>query len=116
MPRRELIPPLKLFGSRTRTSVLILLALLEESYPSELARLLDARPYTIQTMVDALEKEGVVASRTLGRTRRIVLDPRYRAASELRALLQKLAEFEPRLQDIAASKRARPRRKGKPLP
>jgi DNA-binding MarR family transcriptional regulator len=104
----------KLFGSRTRTTVLVLLAMLEESYPSELARLLDARLYTIQNIIDALESETIIVSRVLGRTRRITLNPRYAAATELRALLAKLGESDIELQKIAATKRARPRRPGKP--
>ncbi len=107
--RREL----KLLGSPRRTQVLVLLALLGESYPSELARLLDAQKAAILYILDGLEAEGVLASRPLGRTRRLELDPRYFAAKELRALLLKLAEADDHLQAAAAGRRARPRRKGK---
>ena len=104
----------KLFGSRRRTQVLILLALLGESYPSELVRLLGAKLRVVLYIVDDLEEEGVLASQRLGRTRRVTLDPRYYAAAELRALLLKLAEGEPGLQKAASSRRSRPRRRGKP--
>jgi len=107
--RREL----KLLGSPRRTQVLVLLALLGESFPSELCRLLDAKKAAILYIVNGLEAEGIVASRPLGRTRRIELDPRYFAAKELRALLLKLAESDDRFQTAAARRRARPRRKGK---
>ncbi|HVS12251.1 MAG TPA: hypothetical protein VMS76_20490 [Planctomycetota bacterium] len=66
-------------------------------------------------ILDSLELEGVVASRQLGRTRRVSLNPRYFAADPLRALLEKLATGSPELQRLAATRRARPRRKGKPL-
>jgi len=105
----------KLFGSSRRTEVLLMLALLGESYPAELTRLLGASKASILQILDALETEGVVASRQLGRTRRVALDPRTFGAKELRALLDKLASGQPRLQRLAASRRARPRRKGKPL-
>lgn len=105
----------KLFGSQRRTQVLVLLALLEESYPAELVRLLDAQLRSILYIVDDLEADGVVASQRLGRTRKLVLDPRYYAAAELRALLLKLADADPTLRKVAASKRARPRRRGKEL-
>ena len=105
----------KLFGSPRRTEVLLLLALLEESYPAELTRLLGATKASILQILDALEVEGVVSSRPLGRTRRVALDPRYFGARELRALLDKLASAQPQLQSLAASRRARPRRKGKAL-
>ena len=64
----------KLFGSSRRTEVLILLALLGESYPAELIRLLAATKASVLQILDGLELEGVVASRPLGRTRRIALD------------------------------------------
>jgi hypothetical protein len=104
-----------LFGSRRRTEVLVLIALLGESYPTELARLLKARLYSIQTIVDALDLGGILASRISGNTRRVSLDPRYFAYKELRKLLLRLAEAEPEIQTAAAQRRSRPRRKGKPL-
>ena len=113
MPRTR--PESKLFGSVRRTEVLLLLALLEESYPAELTRLLEAPKASVQLILDGLELEGVVASRQLGRTRRVGLEPRYFAAKELRALLIKLASARPDLKRAAASRRSRPRRKGKPL-
>jgi len=111
----DLRRPKKLFGSPRRTQVLVLLALLGESYPGELVRLLDAKKAAIQYIVDDLEREGVLVSRPLGRTRRLTLNPRYFAFGELEALLRKLGEADPGLQAIAARKRSRPRRKGKPL-
>lgn len=105
----------KLFGSSRRTDVLVLLGLLEESYPGELERLLGATKATILYILDDLEAEGVVISRRLGRTRRMTLNPRYFAAAELKALLDKLGRGDKRLQQIAASRRSRPRRKGKEL-
>ena len=104
----------KLFGSRLRTSVLVLLALLKESYPSELAKMLGVRVFAVQKVVDALDVEGVIAGRLVGRTRLLCLNPRYIAADELQALLWKLGEHELALQELAATKRKRPRRSGKP--
>lgn len=92
----------------------MLLALLQESYPSELATLLDARLYSVQTILDALESEGVIVTRRLGNTRRVQLNPRHVAHEELQALLWKLGENDIGIQKAAARKRARPRRKGKP--
>ena len=103
----------KLFGSERRTEILLLIALLEETYPGELTRLLDAKPAAVLYIVDGLEAEGVVSSRRLGRTRRLALDPRYHAAKELKALLLKQGEADARLCRLAGKRRARPRRKGK---
>ena len=101
----------QLFGSRRRTEVLILLALLESSYPTELTRLLEAPLYSVQTILEDLEGQGIVASRRQGRMRVVSLDPRYFAFRELRALLLRLAEAEPELEGAAAGRRTRPRQR-----
>ena len=88
--------------------------MLEETYPSELARLLDARLYSIQTILDALESEGVIVTRRLGRTRRVSLNPRYVAYQELSDLLWTLGKHDIELQTAIARKRGRPRRSRKP--
>lgn len=103
----------KLFGSERRTEILLLIALLEETYPGELTRLLDAKSAAVRYIIDGLEAEGILASRRLGRTRRLTLDPRYYAAKELKALLVKQGEADSRLRALAAQRRSRPRRKGK---
>ena len=108
-------PGSKLFGSRTRTSILVLLALLNESYAAELAKMLGVRSSAIKKIVDALEVESVIAGRLVGRTRVLALNPRYVAAAELKALLWKLGERDTELQTLAATKRKRPRRSGKPI-
>ena len=95
--------------------MLIMLALLDESYPAELARLLTAKLYAVQTILAELEREGILASRLMGRIRRTQLDPRYFAHRELKSLLLRLAEAEPELQAAARGRRARPRREGKAL-
>lgn len=105
----------KLFGSVRRTEVLELLALLGESFPAEVARLLKARPYSIQQILDSLEEEGVTVSRKLGLERRVTLNPRYPAHEELRAVLLKLGRNNRDLVRALARRRRRPRRKGKPL-
>ena len=92
-----------------------MLGLLEETYPTELARLLGAPLYSVQQILNDLERAGVTASRSRGRTRLFEIDPRFHAADQLRALLLELARAEPELQRAAAARRSRPRRAGKPL-
>jgi DNA-binding IclR family transcriptional regulator len=77
----------KLFGSPRRTAILTLLGMLEESYPSELARLLEAPLYSVQTILDGLESESIIVTRRLGRTRRVQLNPRFISHDELKAFL-----------------------------
>jgi len=104
-----------LFGSQVRTDVLCLIAMLEESYPSELARALEKPVRSIQNVADAFEEMGIVVGIPRGRERRIRLNPRFRAASELKALLERMGDFDSDLQNRAATIRTRPRTKGKPL-
>ena len=103
------------FGSETRTRVLLALQLVHESFPRELARILDVRLGTVQAAIRSLERDGLIASRVMGRTRLIRLDPRFFATKELRSLLRRLAEPEQDLQHRIESMRRRPRRTGKPL-
>ena len=105
----------RLFGSPRRTEILILLSLLENTYPSEVSRLLEAPLYSVQKILDGLEVEGVVASRKVGRTRVFSLNPGFFADSELRSLLKRLAKAEPGLRKLAEKRRSRPRRARKPL-
>ncbi len=111
----DLIRKSRLFGSVRRTQILNLLALLGESFPVEIARLLDARPYSVRQIIESLEIEGVVATRKLGHERRVSLNPRYPAYKELLALLRKTAQWDDDLFKALASQRRRPRRRGKAL-
>ena len=104
----------QLFGSRTRSALLVAVRLLGESYPSELAALLGVRLFAIQRALRSLEAEAVIVSRLLGRTRRVTLNPRYANYRELSALLWKLGQGDIDLQRMLATRRRRPRRSGKP--
>ncbi len=105
----------KLFGSPSRTRVLTLTALLDDTYPRELARLSGVPLVSVQRIVNGLEREGVLVTRLAGATRRVSLNRRFYGASELRALLLKYAKHNPELERSAASLRRRPRRAGKAL-
>src|SRR5450755_1146803 len=103
------------FGSLSRTSTLIVLQLMTESYPRELARVLDVSLFGVQGALRGLERDGLVAARFAGRTRLFRLNPRYFAARELSRYLERLAEGERVLQERVAALRRRPRRTGKRL-
>lgn len=103
------------FGSRTRTRVLFVLALVKDSYPRELSRLLEIPLNAVQQALLGLEKDGLVAARTAGRTRLYRLNPRYFAQAELTQLLLRLTEPEAELRGRIEELRRRPRRTGKPL-
>lgn len=102
------------FGSRSRTLVLLALSLLEESFPRELARLLEVPLNSVQGALRGLERDGLVAARAAGRTRLYRVNPRYFARAELAAYLARLLAAEPELAAQVAGLRKRPRRTGKP--
>jgi hypothetical protein len=104
-----------LFGSRLRTQVLVLIALLNESYPTQVARLLHSRLLPVQRVINTLETQGVLSSRLTGTVRLVTLNPRFFAIAELRNLLLKIGEADRQLTDLATSIRRRPRRAGKAL-
>ena len=103
------------FGGQTRTLVLLALSLVEESFPRELARLLEVPLNGVQQALRGLEIDGLVAARAAGRTRLYRLNPRYFAREELESYLRRLASAETDLVERTAGLRRRPRRTGKPL-
>src|SRR5438094_7800657 len=103
------------FGGKTRTRVLLALSLLSESYPRELARILDAPLNGVQQALKGLEGDGIVSGRLAGWTRLFRLNPRYFAYRDLRRYLRRLAEPEDQLRRSIDGLRRRPRRTGKPL-
>ena len=108
------MPAPVLFGSKMRTALLMLVAVLEETYPAELARCLGTSVSSVQRTLDKVEEEGLIATRPLV-VRAVTLNPLYPAVKELRALLLRLAEGYPQYQRLKESRRLRPRRRNKRL-
>jgi DNA-binding transcriptional ArsR family regulator len=105
-------PPV--FGTEMRTRLLLLIAILEETYPGELSRYSGTSISSVQRTLDLLEREGLIATRHRV-VRTVRLNPVYPAMKELRAFLLRVAEGYPRYQQIRESIRKRPRRRGKTL-
>jgi DNA-binding transcriptional ArsR family regulator len=103
------------FGGRTRTAVLLALRLLVESYPRELARTLDTDLSGVQQALRRLELDGLVAGRSVGRTRLYRINPSYFAFEDLQRFLLRLTEPEDQLRNRIELLRRRPRRTGKRL-
>src|SRR5262245_38561913 len=103
------------FGARSRTLALLALSLLEESFPRELSRVLAIPLFSVQQALRGLELDGLVAGRSVGRTRLYRLNPRYFARRELQGYLRRLIEPEVALVERVTRLRKRPRRSGKPL-
>ena len=110
----ELARTHQIFGGRLRTAVLTAIRLLGDTYPSELAALLGVRLFAVQRVLDSLEHEAVIVSRSVGRTRSVSLNPRYFAHRELAQLLWRLGREDADLQVALSARRRRPRRTGKP--
>ncbi len=104
-----------LFGTGTRTNVLLLLALLGESHGRELARILDANATNVNKAILSLEQAGVLSGVLEGRSRRVSINPRYPYKNELMPLLEKMASSHPGLVQAVSELRRRPRRPGKEL-
>ena len=104
-----------LFGSETRTRVLVAVALLESSYPREISRLTRVPLISVQRIVNDLERQGVIGSRLVGRQREVRLNRQYFAAKELRELLFRMRLADPTLTERIEGFRRRPRRAGKEL-
>lgn len=111
---RQGLPAPALFGTKMRTGLLMLVAVLEETYPAELSRYLRSSIPSVQRTLDKLEEDGIVATRSLV-VRMVTLNPVYPAVRELRALLLRLAEGYPEYRQVKESRRRRPRRRNKRL-
>ena len=104
-----------LFGTATRTRILILIFMLKETYPSQVAEILEISLNQSQGAIESLEVPGIVVRVTDGRQRKVKLNPRYAFKEELQSLLQKMAVSDITMQEKLAEYRRRPRKSGKPL-
>jgi hypothetical protein len=105
-----------LLGSKNAERVLIYILAREEGYAREIASFYKTDLKSIQMQLDKFEKSGVLASRTVGRTRPYVFNPRYPFFNELKALLEKALSFYPtKEQEELIMNRRRPRARGKTL-
>ena len=67
----------------------------------------------VQKGIRSLESDDLIAGRLFGKTRILQLNPRYFAAADVKALLDKLIEADGELRRRVAQLRRRPRRTGK---
>src|SRR5215469_12215043 len=109
-----MVPEPKLFGSPTRTRALVAIAFLKETYVRQLAAMLGLSSPVLFRIVDNLERDGVVVSRYVGRTRTVSLNPRMYGVRELEAFLLKYAKGTD-VEEKTARIRRRPRRRGKSI-
>ena len=104
-----------ILGSRDRERVLMFLSARREGYAREIARFFNSGLDPIQKQLEKLEVAGVLVSRSVGRTRLYVFNPRYAFLKELKTLLEKALTFYPADErERLLIVRRRPRRKDKP--
>lgn len=105
-----------LLGSKSAERVLIYILAREEGYAREIASFYKTDLKSIQMQLDKFEKSGVLVSRTVGRTRPYVFNPRYPFLNEVKALLEKALSFYPESErEELVTNRRRPRARGKAL-
>ena len=105
-----------LLGSKNAERVLVYIFSREEGYAREISSFYKTDLKSIQMQLDKFEKSGVLVSRSVGRTRPYVFNPRYPFLAELKSLLEKALSFYPtKEQEELTMNRRRPRAKGKNL-
>jgi len=105
-----------LFGFVNRERVLIFLYTRNEGYAREIARFFKTDLDPVQKQLERLEFDGIIYSKSAGKTKIYALNPRYPFLSELKALMNKALSFYPagESEELTLA-RQRPRRKDKPL-
>lgn len=105
-----------LLGSKNAERVLIYIFARQEGYAREIAKFYKTDLKSIQMQLEKFEKSGLLASRTVGRTRPYVFNPRYPFLTELKGLLGKVLSFysADEREELVMNRR-RPRARGKAL-
>jgi predicted transcriptional regulator len=105
-----------LFGSKNRERVLQYILARGEGYAKEIATFYGSSLDPVQKQLERLEDGGILVSKTVGRTRLFMFNPRYAFKDELIVLLEKARSFySPQEQERLIMVRKRPRRTGKPI-
>ncbi len=103
-------------GSEGAERVLLFLAARRQGYALEIAKTFDMSVSNVQKHLERMERDGLLVSEKVGRTRVFSLNPRYLFREEVLSLLTKALNFAPpALREQLLLDRRRPRRKGKPL-
>jgi DNA-binding MarR family transcriptional regulator len=103
-------------GSEGAERVLLFLAARNGGYAREIATTWSMDVSTVQNHLLRMERDGLLISRTVGRTRVFEFNPRYAFTDELKLLLDKaITRLPAEIRETLTLRRARPRRTGKPL-
>ena len=106
-----------LLGNETAEKALLYLKNYGSGYPRGIALTFKIPVSQVQRQLERFEREGILVSRLVGKTRQYQWNPRYLFREELNNLLGKaLANLPEEYQIKYFRVRTRPRKKGKPLP
>ncbi|WP_323845952.1 winged helix-turn-helix domain-containing protein [Microbulbifer magnicolonia] len=105
-----------ILGSTSAERVLVFLCAREGGYAAEIARAFATDLSPIQKQLERMERDGLLISRTIGRTRVYEFNPRNPFVPELKSLLRKALDLYPeQIKESLLLDRRRPRKKSKPL-
>ncbi len=105
-----------LVGSTNAERVLLFLSEREKGYAQEIADTFNVAPSQVQRILDRMERDGLLVSNTIGRTRQYEFNPRFAFRDDVKSLfLKALSMYPDDVQKALKKDRRRPRRKGKPL-
>jgi hypothetical protein len=105
-----------LFGNETAEKVLLYLQNYAQGYARKMATTFELPVSQIQRQLERFEREGILVSQLIGKTRLYQFNPRYFFRTELSQLLEKSLRNLPEIKrEKYFTDRTRPRRKGKPL-
>ena len=106
----------EVFGNKTNRQVLLYLAAYGDGYGNAMSKTLDIPLTAIQRQLRKLERNDLLVSRLVGRTRVYTWNPRNLLVKPLRTLLSDTLKYlSPAEERPFYSERRRPRRAGKPL-
>ena len=106
-----------LTGNETASKVLLYLESYGSGYPRAISEAFKIAISQVQRQLERLEREGILVSRLIGKTRLYEWNPRCFYLEDLKKILSKSLERLPEsVKEKYFRQRLRPRRKGKPLP
>ncbi len=105
-----------LVGNDTAEKILLYLENYNSGYPRAIAQKFEISLSQVQKQLERLEREGIVVSNLIGKTRVYKWNTRCFFLTELRTILSKSLTLLPEtILEKYFRDRTRPRRKGKPL-
>ena len=106
-----------LFGNESAPKVLLYLENYGSGYPLGIAQTFAVPVSQIQRQLERFEREGILSSKLVGKTRTYTWNPRCFYLEDLHSLLKRAITALPDAEiEKYFRQRQRPRRSGKPLP